>query len=190
LSSLSLAVKLCEDADSRLLARLRPFAYSNRELRRMELAILSRLDWDLGLPSLFRFLQAMLSLCGPLLTGVQVATVHEGVLRVLCNSALIMRFRPSLLALALLSLLLEDECEYWLSIAIGLQTLFQVSPAELIEAREAMHMELNEEEDDAEKENTVMPRKGFYSSQAPSKSAESGVEWGDALHVLYTAQPD
>ncbi len=72
-------------------------------------------------------------MCGPLAAGVEVAAVRQGVQQVLTSSALIVGFRPSLLALALLSLLLEknklieEKCPLWLSVAIGLQALFQVN---------------------------------------------------------------
>jgi len=218
LSSLSLACKLCEeDTDQSIVSRLRHLAYSAQELRRMELAILRRLDWDLALPSLVRFLQAMLSLCGPLVEGLNAQLVRQAVLQVLCCSALTSRFLASLLALALLSLLLEAAKCDWLSVVFGLQLMFQIDNAELIECREEIHGQLQT----GQKENTQpfqsqwkncnnnkknhkkaikklrsVHRAAPSIHQADQQNAKlntisEGLEWSDALLELYkVAQPD
>jgi len=210
LSSLSLACKLCEeDTDQSIVSRLRHLTYSPQELRRMELAILHRLDWDLALPSLVRFLQAMLSLCGPLVERLKEHLVREAVLQVLCCSALTGRFRASLLALALLSLLLEDKKYNWLSVVFGLQLMFQIDNAELIECREEMHNQLQIVEKEntepvqhlaknkSNKKKTKKKRSvhltSFQADQQKTKKKMlcEGLEWSDALLELYkVAQPD
>jgi hypothetical protein len=53
-----------------------------------------------------------------------------------------------------------------------------VSPAELIECREAMHTQLGIDE----KENV-----GYRRVKAPHKRPRRPEEWSDALHVLYAA---
>jgi len=195
LSSLSLACKLCEDADQNLVSRLRHLAYSPQELRRMELAILHRLDWDLALPSLFCFLQAMLSLCGPLADGVEAKTVRQAVQQVLCCSTLTGRFRSSLLALALLSLLLEDN-KSWLSVVFGLQLMFQVENTELIECREEMHTQLHMHEKENNRPSELDNNDNNNNNKTKTKKkmkmvSEGQMEWSDALLVLYkVAQPD
>ncbi|VDM25922.1 unnamed protein product, partial [Toxocara canis] len=65
---LYISIKLCEECvcvsdAGRLISRLQ-LPYSIPELNRMELTILSRLNWDLGLPSVDRFMHAMLGCMG------------------------------------------------------------------------------------------------------------------------------
>jgi len=144
LSSLYLAVKVCEELDAippvgALLSQLH-VTYSQRELVRMEVAILSKLEYDVGLPTVFRFLQVLIS-AGGLNIDIE-RELRPPLEALLTNVAFGARFRPSLLALAMLSLAIESCRDYhrlkWLAITVGLQRLVAVDQQELIECRETI----------------------------------------------------
>uniref|UniRef100_A0A915AUD4 Cyclin-like domain-containing protein n=1 Tax=Parascaris univalens TaxID=6257 RepID=A0A915AUD4_PARUN len=135
---LYISIKLCEECvcvsdAGRLISRLQ-LHYSIPELNRMELTILSHLNWDLGMPSVDRFMHAMLRCMGsPFLPVFRIPLET-----VICSSALSYKFRPSLLALALLSLILESRTPFWFPVTVGFQRLLEVDDNELIECREAI----------------------------------------------------
>ncbi|CAD6197426.1 unnamed protein product [Caenorhabditis auriculariae] len=107
-ASLSIAKKICEDHDEDsyvFLGRLR-LEYSASELKRMELRILSLLDWDAHLPTVYRFVESFLCQIG---AAFFLDLIRPHVEALLCESLLTAKFRPSVLALSLVSILLESS---------------------------------------------------------------------------------
>uniref|UniRef100_A0A914UKX9 BPTI/Kunitz inhibitor domain-containing protein n=1 Tax=Plectus sambesii TaxID=2011161 RepID=A0A914UKX9_9BILA len=204
LASLYLAVKICEELDAipnvgHLLRRLNS-TYSTPELMRMELAILTKLKWDVGLPTVHRFLEVMLCVSGlPSALEVQLRASLESVLAAHAVSA---RFHPSLVALSLLSLTLESRLHpHWLSITVGLQRLFEVDECQVIACREAVGVVLgmdnkenatewgcNESAKRATKKAHKRHRlnsKSMETKNARVKTLDDHLEIADALLVLY-----
>ncbi|CAB3401518.1 unnamed protein product [Caenorhabditis bovis] len=110
---LSLAKKLCEDHEEDapvFLGRLR-LEYSASELKRMELKILEVLNWDAHLPNVYRFVEVFLSQLGAASFLLPSIRCHMETL--LCDSTIVAQFRPSVLALSLVSLLVEAINRHW-----------------------------------------------------------------------------
>ncbi|CAI5446134.1 unnamed protein product [Caenorhabditis angaria] len=111
-ASLSIAKKLCEDHEEDapvFLGRLR-LEYSSQELKRMELLILQTLSWDASLPNTYRFIECLLQKIGaPFL----LSSIKCHLETILCDSNLIANFRPSVLALSIVSLLIEATNRHW-----------------------------------------------------------------------------
>jgi hypothetical protein len=142
LSSLYLAIKVCEEIDA--MPQIGQFithlnvAYSTPELLRMEVAILSKLEFDVGVPTVFRFLQVMISAGGV----VKIDIERE--------------LRPPLETLLSLSLeTCADYAEKWLAITVGLQRLVAVDQQELIECRETISAALGLDDKENVSEKTT-----------------------------------
>lgn len=91
----------------RLLAQLR-IGYSTKEVNRMEKTLLEKLDWNLLLPTMDRFLQSMLAVIGATHLA-NSPTLRDNLEAVICHWPLVGQFRASVLALALLSLMLSKS---------------------------------------------------------------------------------
>ncbi|VDK49819.1 unnamed protein product [Anisakis simplex] len=135
---LYISIKLCEECvcvsdAGRLISRLQ-LPYSIPELNRMELTILSRLNWNLGVPSVDRFMHAMLGCMGSAFLPVFRVPIESAI----CCSTVSYKFRPSLLALSLLSLILEMRTPAWFPVTVSFQRLLQIDDNELIECRETI----------------------------------------------------
>ncbi|MFH4976349.1 hypothetical protein AB6A40_003058 [Gnathostoma spinigerum] len=132
---LYLAIKLCEECivhvsdAGRLISRLQ-LTYSISELNRMELAILKRLNWDIRVPAIDKFIDAMLSTY-----SYRLLPIRESVECVL-SSQLTFKYLPSVLALAIISLLLEYRTKLWFTFTVELQRFMKIDEAELIACRE------------------------------------------------------
>jgi hypothetical protein len=204
LASLYVAVKICEEMDSipnvgHLLRRLKS-TYSTPELMRMELAILTKLKWDVGLPTVHRFLQVMLCVSG--LPSALELELRPSLESLLAASSVSARFHPSLVALSLVSLTLESSLHpQWLSITLWLQRLFEVDESQVIACREAVGVLLGM--DDKENATYSSPinspkraakkahkrhrlnSKSIESKNARVKTLDDHLEIADALLVLY-----
>ncbi|KAF7635326.1 Cyclin N-terminal domain-containing protein [Meloidogyne graminicola] len=109
--------------------------FSQKELNRMERTLLSRLNWDLLLPSFDRFLSAMLAVIG---------TPHLAVSRILrrnfeliiSNGRLVWSYSSSVLALSTLSVMLEFTTVEWRRITQSLTNIFQIDTCCLLKCRE------------------------------------------------------
>uniref|UniRef100_A0A915DUP1 Cyclin-like domain-containing protein n=1 Tax=Ditylenchus dipsaci TaxID=166011 RepID=A0A915DUP1_9BILA len=111
--------------------------YSVAELNRMERSLLRVLNWDLMLPSCDRFLQAMLVVIGaPHLAESLV--LRENFESVVSEWQLVCAFRPSILALSLLSLMLQMSSPEWFRITQSLKQIFQVDEMQFMKCRSQM----------------------------------------------------
>lgn len=100
--------------------------YSVQELNRMERSLLGVLDWDLMLPTCDRFMEAMLLVIGaPHLMASPLLVAHWR--SVVARSQLVSEFLPSILALSLLSLMLQATSADWSRITRSLKNIFKVS---------------------------------------------------------------
>ncbi|CAI4232323.1 unnamed protein product [Auanema sp. JU1783] len=132
---LHISKKLCEDNEettTNFLRRLR-LEYSPSEMKRMETRILALLQWDVQLPTLSRFLDAMMS---PLRAQYLIGPIRCHLEAVLCSSQIMSQFRPSVVALSLVSLVLEATRRHWLRSSHHIIKTFKVEMGELIRCRE------------------------------------------------------
>jgi hypothetical protein len=112
--------------------------YSVQEVTRMERTLLQRLDWNLLLPTFDRFLESMLAVTGlPQLANS--AILRDKFEAIVCYWPLSGNFRPSVLALSLLSLMFRKTAvnEEHQRIIQSLQCIFQVEEEELNECLRA-----------------------------------------------------
>jgi len=146
LAALYLAMKVCEEME--LIPNTGQFIeqvqaeYSVRELNRMERALLSKLGWDLGLPTTYKFVQMMVhTISGDNRIGTFVDAHMRHILEtILCSHQLAHLQSPSTLALAALSIIFEkySRCQ-WLALTDSLQQQFRVEKFELIACRERLY---------------------------------------------------
>ncbi|KAH9494578.1 hypothetical protein Btru_019904 [Bulinus truncatus] len=118
------------------------------EITRMEMVILSKLNWDIKTPSAVDFLHTIhvvLLLHYPHLLSSQsnmsptehLSLVMRKMIRCLtCYS--LHRYRPSSIALALISLELEQITPGWLRLVLALQRATNVGSEQLMQCREAI----------------------------------------------------
>lgn len=118
------------------------------EITRMEMVILNKLNWDVRQPSAVDFLYTihvvLMSHYPHLLSGPhcmsapeQLSHLMRKMLRCLTSHSL-QRFRPSTMALALLSLELESLTPGWLRLVLALQRMTNVGSEQLMQCREAV----------------------------------------------------
>ncbi|KAL3092202.1 hypothetical protein niasHT_023761 [Heterodera trifolii] len=111
--------------------------YTQKELNRMERTLLSHLEWDLLLPSFDRFLHAMLAVIGaPHLAGSKVLRQNFEI--VISSGQLVSVYPSSVLALSLLSLMLELTPQGSMApyITQNLGNIFQIQSVDLLLCRQ------------------------------------------------------
>ncbi|KAL3087159.1 hypothetical protein niasHS_005398 [Heterodera schachtii] len=111
--------------------------YTQKELNRMERTLLSHLEWDLLLPSFDRFLHAMLAVIGaPHLAGSKVLRQNFEI--VISSGQLVSVYPSSVLALSLLSLMLELTPQGSMApyITQNLSNIFQIQSVDLLLCRQ------------------------------------------------------
>ncbi|CAL1538443.1 unnamed protein product [Lymnaea stagnalis] len=118
------------------------------EITRMEVVILNKLNWDIKLPSAVDFLHTihvvlimhyphLLSSQSNMSPSEHLSVVMRKMIRCLtCHS--LQRYRPSTLALALISLELEQITPGWLRLVLALQRMTNVGSEQLMQCREAI----------------------------------------------------
>ncbi|TKR77076.1 hypothetical protein L596_018116 [Steinernema carpocapsae] len=140
-TSLYLSLKLTAEEDDdevgidaeRLLGDLQ-LAYSTTELVRMERTILHRLNFDLSLPTVDRFLHAMLDVIG--WPNILISNVlRHGFETVLSDWDVVSRYRPATLALGMLSLLMDQRTGLSGKITDALQHYFLIDKHDLLLCR-------------------------------------------------------
>ncbi|KAK7496512.1 hypothetical protein BaRGS_00012164 [Batillaria attramentaria] len=152
ISCLYLAVKTLEDDEvipvTLDLVRKSQCGCSISEVLRMEMVILDKLNWNVKTTTAIDFLHMMHTVMmwrfPHLLTSLKdmnpsrhLALLTRKLLICLCHADLA-RDRPSAVALALISLELEQIFPQWLSLLMALQNVAQVGNDELISCRERM----------------------------------------------------
>jgi len=116
------------------------------EITRMEMVILNKLNWDIRQPSAVDFLHTihvvlmmhyphLLSGSSSMNPSEQLAVLMRKMLRCLCTHTLL-EFRPSTIALALISLELEMITPGWLRLVLALQRMTNVGSEQLMQCRE------------------------------------------------------
>lgn len=118
------------------------------EITRMEMVILNKLNWDVRMPSAIDFLHTIhmvLIMHYPhLLSNQNNLSPSEHLTRVMCKMIrcltchLLLRYRPSTVALALISLELEQITPGWLRLVLSLQRMTNVGSEQLMQCREVM----------------------------------------------------
>uniref|UniRef100_A0A1I7ZD20 CYCLIN domain-containing protein n=1 Tax=Steinernema glaseri TaxID=37863 RepID=A0A1I7ZD20_9BILA len=140
-TSLYLSLKLTAEEDDdevgvdseRLLRKLQ-LEYSTTELVRMERTILQRLNFDLSLSTVDRFLHAMLDVIG--WPNILISDVlRQGFETVLSDWEVSSRYRPATLALGMLSLLMDQRTSQSIKITEALQQIFTIEKHELAMCR-------------------------------------------------------
>lgn len=121
--------------------------YNLREVRRMQLAILKLVDWDLSLPTNARYLIALTSLCAPALadTRATFARAVSILKQAMQRHRIMYKFPPSALALAALSIAVkhEDNVDGMLLYATRQAALTREQLAQAIVALESMLLSLS-----------------------------------------------
>jgi len=118
------------------------------EITRMELGILNKLNWNIREPSAVDFLHSLhvvllthyphlLSSQNSMSPSEQLSHLMRKMLRCLSTHTLLV-FRPSTVALALLSLELETLTPGWLRLVLALQRITNVGSEQLMQCREAV----------------------------------------------------
>lgn len=140
-----LGAKSTEEAEcvpsTREFVRMTGCGCSVSEIHRMELCILDKLNWDLRMSTSLDFMHLyhglMMSMCPNLLNGFPPMSPSQHLHHVtfVLQQCLLYHqltgFAPSVLALAILSLDLEDSYPNWSSLTIILQKMAQVDDASL-----------------------------------------------------------
>uniref|UniRef100_A0A183BZN1 Cyclin N-terminal domain-containing protein n=1 Tax=Globodera pallida TaxID=36090 RepID=A0A183BZN1_GLOPA len=111
--------------------------YTRKELNRMERTLLTHLEWDLLLPTFDRFLHAMLAVIGAQhLAGSKVLRQNFEI--VISSGELVCSYPASVVALSLLSLMLEltPLCAMAPYITQNLGNIFQVQGMDLLLCRQ------------------------------------------------------
>ena len=111
--------------------------YSVQELNRMERSLLRILNWDLMLPSCDRFLFSMLAVIQAPHLSDSLA-LRENYELVMSNWHIVYKFRPSILALSLLSLMLQLNLVEWKRITQSLMVIFKIDDTDLTKCRAQM----------------------------------------------------
>lgn len=152
ISCLYIAVKTLEDDEvipvTLDLVRKSQCGCSVSEVLRMEVVILDKLSWNVKTTTALDFLHMMHTVMmwrfPHLLTSLKdmtpsrhLALLTRKLLLCLCRADLA-QDRPSALALALISLELEQVFPHWLTLLVALQNVTQVGNAQLISCRERM----------------------------------------------------
>ncbi|KAK0416288.1 hypothetical protein QR680_012400 [Steinernema hermaphroditum] len=136
-TSLYLSLKLTAEevndevgVDSERLLNDLQLDYSTTELVRMERTILQRLNFDLSLATVDRFLHAMLDVIG--WPNILISSVlRQGFETVLSDYDVSSRYRPATLALGMLSLLMDQRTGQSAKITEALQQIFNIEKHEL-----------------------------------------------------------
>lgn len=158
ISCLFIAVKTLEDDEvvpvTLDLVRKSQCGCSVSEVLRMEVVILDKLNWNVKTITAIDFLHMMHTVMmwrfPHLLTNLKdmtpsrhLALLTRKLLMCLCRADLA-QDRPSALALALISLELEQVFPHWLSLLVTMQSLTQVGNDQLISCRERMAQVLSQ----------------------------------------------
>ncbi|XP_005111131.1 cyclin-I [Aplysia californica] len=125
------------------------------EITRMEMVILNKLNWDVRQPSAVDFLHTihvvlvmhyphLLSSQSGMSPSEQLSTLMRKMLRCLCTHTLL-QFRPSTIALALISLELEVLTPGWLRLVLALQRMTNVGSEQLMQCRESIGLFLGQQ---------------------------------------------
>lgn len=142
LSAFYVACKICEEPEAVPpipdLVRVAGCVCSVQELVRMERVLLKRLSWDLSLVTPYTFLELMLAISLPAEICPSLAQYLRPQLeKLVCNVELFQMYRPSLLAVALLSVTLERQRHpQWFVFTVNLQQLISTSLDKVIACRE------------------------------------------------------
>ncbi|XP_077478871.1 cyclin-I [Stigmatopora argus] len=153
---------------------------SPSEIRRMEIIILDKLNWDLHYATPLDFLHIfhamVLSCCSGLLDSLlglnrsqHLAMLTRRLYRCLEDHSLI-QLRGSMLALALITLELETCCPDWLPLTIELLKKAQIDTSELIRSRELVACSLSTSRASLPP-NTVYIYQPFRSHHTPQPAA-------------------
>lgn len=106
----------------------REFVVSFPKIKRIflkERSLLGILNWELMLPSCDRFLFSMLAVIGAPHLADSLA-LRDNFELVICRWDLVSGFRPSVLALSLLSLMLQRTLAEWQRVTQSLKSIFKV----------------------------------------------------------------
>ncbi|XP_077593364.1 cyclin-I [Stigmatopora nigra] len=187
ITSFFLAVKTCEEDECvpslKELVESSSCGCSPSEIRRMEIIILDKLNWDLHYATPLDFLHIfhamVLSCCSGLLDSLlglnrsqHLAMLTRRLYRCLEDHSLI-QLRGSMLALALITLELETCCPDWLPLTIELLKKAQIDTSELIRSRELVACSLSTSRASLPP-NTVYIYQPFR-SQLPARMPRGGV---------------
>uniref|UniRef100_A0A6Q2WUV1 Cyclin N-terminal domain-containing protein n=1 Tax=Esox lucius TaxID=8010 RepID=A0A6Q2WUV1_ESOLU len=155
---------------------------SPSEILRMERIVLDKLNWDLHSPTPLEFLHIfhalVLSCKSQLLVGLLGCNLSQHLCMLtrqlhscLADSTLLQGLsRGSMLALALITLDLENICPDWLALTIHLLRKAQIDSSELIRCRELVSRRLSTKEASLPPNNTVY----IYRPSRPSPSLAPG----------------
>lgn len=177
------------------------------EITRMELVILTKFDWNIKIPSAIDFLHmihAVLLMHYPhLLSGHDCMRPSEMLMTALrklircltCHD--LMKFRPSTLALALISLETEQITPGWLRIVVVLQRLTNVGSEQLMHCREMMSSFLNRQLNSSSQGRPRIPststprtKKRKVDHHVPMESEEKDENIYDGIKRLYSGESE
>jgi len=143
LSALYIACKICEEPEAvppvPELVRESGCICSVQELVRMERVLLKRINWDLNLVTPYTFLQLMLAIGAPQNSHILMQTFRPLIELVSSSHSLTSGYRPSTLALAMFSIVLEwQRYPNWLAMTLNMEELIGITADKLIICREHM----------------------------------------------------
>ncbi|CEF67297.1 Cyclin, N-terminal domain and Cyclin-like domain-containing protein [Strongyloides ratti] len=111
--------------------------YSCKEVVRMEALILRHLDWNLTIPTPEQFLFEMLKLLG-ISEAITSYALIENYCAILGKYRFFSVHRPSVIALSLISVMLEIKSQDWMRVTMGIQKMFKIPQKELLCCRDQM----------------------------------------------------
>uniref|UniRef100_A0AC35TIC7 CYCLIN domain-containing protein n=1 Tax=Rhabditophanes sp. KR3021 TaxID=114890 RepID=A0AC35TIC7_9BILA len=126
--------------------------YSCKEIVRMERVIMAHLDWDLSPPTTDSFLYQMLKLLG-ISTAITSYPIHQNFCSIISKWKFLSIHRPSVVALTLISVMLEIKSQDWVQVTMGIQKMFKIPQQLLVNCREQMVKTFNFCQNDLKKWN-------------------------------------